>query len=115
LKGYEPMNSAETANETNSTKSFDEEYARESARIDVYHAIRKYFTDNQANVLNAIMAGDVTNTRNEIISIIDKLIEKSELWYVINHTDKNASTEYWRAYLTEVYNLTNREIPDYLK
>jgi hypothetical protein len=108
------MNRAKTVTETSSTESFNESYARESARIDVHHVIRKYFIDNQTNVFNAIMAGDVINTRSEIISMIDKLIEKAKLWYDINLTEKNAK-EYWRVYLNEVYSLTNREISDYLK
>ena len=106
--------------ETNNSKSINELYmlylAWEHARKDVSHVVKKYLADNHCDVMDFIITGNLNyaeNIRKEIISEIDNLIEKAE--YIITYTDNKQDCNFWREYVSELYTLTGREVPDHHK
>jgi hypothetical protein len=90
--------------------------AWEHARKDVMHVIKKNFNENCYSVMDFLITGNLTyveSIRKNIILEIDRLIEKAE--YIITYNDNKHDCVYWREYVSEIYTLTRREIPDYLK
>ena len=107
--------------ETNDFKSINELYmlylAWEYARKDASHVVKKYLADNgYYDIMDFIVTGSLDyaeKIRKEIISEIDSLIEKAE--YIITYTDNKQDCNFWREYVSELYTLTGREVPDHHK